>query len=1000
MDKGLDVQKLKDALTWAFQQITGAPPPEWVWNAVAWLVVIGIAIGIPVLVLATLCKGKTLVVDHLLPLFHSREKRRRVARRQRLANALWHQLVRLNLDEDWRDHQFADLEAEVEAETGRRESLRREPSLSRALARSKQRHMLLEGDPGSGKSVALRHVALKAAERAAKSRLVKSVIPVYVNLRQLRRSHGKPVDARLIEDFVLRQLNRGRDRDIDDILAEELPASVADGTCLFLFDSFDETPEILSSTDVDDTIRSYSDAIAAFMAARGCCCCVLASREYRGPRYLEWATVRIEPLSRTRQAELVGKADLKPADEARLIRALQSPEHGLGQMVRNPMFLALLCGQVAQGAPVATSGQEAMERFVSQRLARDRERVEELFVVNIGEARQAAEAAAFAIAATEELGLQPGRDRLLAAVARSGFELGEGAERCLDALEYMKLARGERDPEGGSPRFSFAHRRFQEYFATCVLAAEPHRVPPERLLIDGRWREAAVTLLRTQPTDLISPLLDAASNLVSRAAETVAPAQAEADADALTSDVTRFPWPQGVRHVLALLQDGLRERPGDMPSGLRAAASRILSSVGTHGALLDRKWALEVSGTADQATQEDLLEAAFQSDSSVLKGVAFRQAGHLLRLTDAVRAGIFASVRRLIDAGRFYRERGSTEAYLSRLAEPAPFTFALALGSAVPLVDFLLHACLASLLVVLSEGNWISMGLCAKAMGWLALSHGSLVAWYFLTRDSLVTRFALGVCYVRAWLPLFVVAGLLGRLGSASAWVTTVAAVYVAGWAPQALAAIGTGSLVRPSLWWALPFRPLVVPGIIGRARSGLRGLLALFRDGWKVFASVVLVIAAVVGAVWGITLIIGRQALIAAGEVAFGVLVVLRLVRAAREAFRANTWRRRGTQHRAVGHLLDELAQFSEEGRILDLVREARTEERLPTSRQTAEDLEAVALMMENWEANGAPARKHTPRTDLERSALALWRHVDNLGAQFVDAMWLWVERAERALE
>jgi hypothetical protein len=52
-----------------------------------------------------------------------------------------------------------------------------------------------EGDPGSGKSVALRHLALKMAKIAAGSRSLKSVIPIFVNLKELNRSRDEKMTA-------------------------------------------------------------------------------------------------------------------------------------------------------------------------------------------------------------------------------------------------------------------------------------------------------------------------------------------------------------------------------------------------------------------------------------------------------------------------------------------------------------------------------------------------------------------------------------------------------------------------------------------------------------------------------------------------------------------------------------------------------------------------------------------------------------------------------------
>ena len=62
-------------------------------------------------------------------------------------------------------------------------ALRREKSLSRGLARTTDSLIILEGDPGSGKSVALRHLAEQLACGARDAKSATSLIPLYVNLK-------------------------------------------------------------------------------------------------------------------------------------------------------------------------------------------------------------------------------------------------------------------------------------------------------------------------------------------------------------------------------------------------------------------------------------------------------------------------------------------------------------------------------------------------------------------------------------------------------------------------------------------------------------------------------------------------------------------------------------------------------------------------------------------------------------------------------------------------
>jgi polyphosphate kinase 2 (PPK2 family) len=140
--------------------------------------------------LYVLSKIKKLWIQHFHPLFYDPQERRRAERRRRFAEHLKAQLNLLNSREAWQDYRFAELEAEVEAEGSRSNwfslfsagttqgGLRREKSLSAALKASKERLILVEGEPGSGKSVALRHVANELADRASRSRSVNCLVPL------------------------------------------------------------------------------------------------------------------------------------------------------------------------------------------------------------------------------------------------------------------------------------------------------------------------------------------------------------------------------------------------------------------------------------------------------------------------------------------------------------------------------------------------------------------------------------------------------------------------------------------------------------------------------------------------------------------------------------------------------------------------------------------------------------------------------------------------------
>src|SRR5207248_4600705 len=123
------------------------------------------------------------------------------------------------------------------------------------------------------------------------------------------------------------------------------------------------------------------------------------------------------------------------------------------------------------------------ETYIKERLERDEDRLERRFELDTVQMREVAERIAFSMAADQGLGLSPTRESLRHAIVRQGMDVDGNFETVLDALEYIKLARPEVSTDAvQSKTFTFAHRRFQEYFATCVVLREPLRVSPNQLL--------------------------------------------------------------------------------------------------------------------------------------------------------------------------------------------------------------------------------------------------------------------------------------------------------------------------------------------------------------------------------------------------------------------------------------------------------------------------------------------------------------------------------------
>lgn len=284
---------------WPIDQLNhllGRPLPHALQVVIIWVLIIA-AILSGLLTVWGFIRGIThMLSQKVFPhVFYTKGQKRRLRQRHNFARHLLIELNRLNDLEDWRETRYAELQAEVEVEARprwrlpfltrpRADQFRLERSLTRAIRRSADQIILLQGAPGSGKSVALRFLAQTLTAKALRSKRLDAVIPLYVNLKEVPSRGDASVDGETINAFVLDSLNKANAGDVNRFLDQEFERGKQDGTWLFLLDSFDEIPDILAATEVNEAIQLYTAAIYGFMARLGGSRGVIASRDFRGPR--------------------------------------------------------------------------------------------------------------------------------------------------------------------------------------------------------------------------------------------------------------------------------------------------------------------------------------------------------------------------------------------------------------------------------------------------------------------------------------------------------------------------------------------------------------------------------------------------------------------------------------------------------------------------------------------------------------------------------------------
>jgi hypothetical protein len=951
------------------QRESGIPLPAWLLTTLSVVVLVAGVVAIlkplwPVL--------KGLWQNLAKMVARARQDQTRADRRGRFADYIEGQMRRLGEKEEWRDNRYAELEAEVEVRPRSRrglffwkpsaEDVRRLPSLSDALASVTDRVVLLEGDPGAGKSVALRHLTQAKAETVMRKPTEREPIPLYVNLKEFHA--GSSVTAVDVRDLVFESVNRGRNRDIDRYLEEEFDRGVEEGAWIFLFDSFDEIPAVLSATDASPVIEEYADAIYEFLHGLGACRGVVASREFRGPaRQLNWPRFKVMPLSWNRKVELIKKSDLPAVKEQELIEDLRTASVEMVSLSDNPMFLGLLCEHIRDGNSFPENAHSVIETYVSERFERDRDRIADIFAVDPGMVRAVAEELSFQIASHQAFGLSVGRDEATALVKdRVGLSEDE-VLACLDALEYTKLARSvdEATSLAGERRITFGHRRLQEYFATCTVLREPARVSSTSLLTDGRWRETAVTVLQVQNTADTRNLLECAADLLKGYTESAVSKRGEAEED--------FEWGTDQYHVLHVLSDGggfgkYADEVEDLPKRVDV----LLEAAWRTRNLMYRKWVLEVCAAASPDVALSFVRQAFRGSSPWLREEAYSQVRRVRLVSAAIEREIRQTLLDFSISGELRRSRRSIRTQVRRIANPTQLLqsttlllllpvvqvgFGIAVGLAIAYSGSVLTAVEVMLI-------WALMGLWGRVR--FARPSGIRSKWFVqlaslwepsgvsLTRNSLedadVSQRKFGgsrstvassaIIFVLMMFPLVATVGFYGEYDIGARSGIIVGAAVGSLWTIGALLAVREGRWLSTGSRLALSGLPIAL-GIEYFTAEGLRKTVK--RIG-KSLPGLILALVFVGGALSGIYFLVSKFPEAVIGSLGFlwlcGIAFALRSV--GRRMWAARHDRRRLDRQSLdelsvvdVGWLLDELSRLRSSAGLIHFLRKFRLMKRRP---------------------------------------------------------------------
>jgi hypothetical protein len=535
-----------------------------------------------------------------------------------------------SIERQWSAEIFIPLDAEVEVRSGSSRTKKLTDLLSAIRSERKSRTFLVLGDPGSGKSVALRKLCrelLKEVEATGK-------VPLYVNLREWetrdRWTEQSPPTVDQLYAFVQNNLADRGDVFTKDFLDTYFHKMFEGGRLFIVLDSFDELPAIMDVNEDSWLINSLSSVCYRFLAgaheSRG----ILASRIFRRPTaaFAAQSTLEIKPFS---EQQIVSTLKKSFSYDESLVRTLFTERQEFVPIARNPFTAGLISSYAAEHQNTLPSSQaELYSSYVQHRLQSCIDRIR-----SSGLTKQRVIQGAIDIAdvmlTTERLGLEAALTDLIQLLPN---------QRVSDIVDVLRFARIGRVGGGNEKRFSFVHRRFNEYFVVQKLLENPGRAPIADIPTDSRWRDALV---------LYCEIAD------SQHAKEIAEFCWKEILAGWTDSMNNPKYLRAV-HCLRFLKDAFRARSELLSSFRDKLATAIKSEVSSSENLLSKKIAVDTLGILATEDVDEVLQAVFVQNNSWLDEAALKSCHYLPRMSDKLIDNVIVFVQAM-GAWQFLRRR-------------------------------------------------------------------------------------------------------------------------------------------------------------------------------------------------------------------------------------------------------------------------------------------------------------------------------------------------------
>lgn len=531
-----------------------------------------------------------------------------------VCDSLTDDLRSIDINTNWSASYFTPLDAEVEISTSKGKE-RKVTDLLKAIRGSKDRLFLVLGDPGSGKSVALRKLCQDLASEVEKT----GKIPIYLNLREWHLEEkwtekNQPTVQQLY-DFAFDKVKE-RDISTGKFFKKYFDRLYDTGHLYFVLDSFDEIPAILAEPDGSELIKQVSDVIFRFLkggrqfGSQG----ILASRIFRKPtqEFQTKVTLELRPFTEEKIISTFKSHDIFSEE---IIKKLFRDRPELIPVARNPLSATLIAEYIENNDNELPNNQSDMyadyfsrtldscyDKITKKQLTKDQVIRYTIEIASTMFSRHGLEVPLIKI--TDELSSIP-------------------VEDIIDILVFARIGR---IGTGDNSLFSFSHRRFIEYFSVQKMISDGYQIDLETIPSDSQWRDTLVLYCEVASEEKVVPIADYCWSVI-QSSESV----------------------QNMRviHSMRFLADAFKGRRGCLTNFIDDLAKYTFHQINEFNSILNVKIALETVSILDEFDRDQCICKAFEIENPILESSVINSSRNLSTISRSLSRKITNIITRM-----------------------------------------------------------------------------------------------------------------------------------------------------------------------------------------------------------------------------------------------------------------------------------------------------------------------------------------------------------------